>query len=315
MALAAEGRPSLGRRVWDFPITRILAFLLLLFALFALPALGLSATLRFFHAHLARGSDLTGMVGAGLSAAATLMAFVLMTRLADRRTLEDAGLPVRGLFSETGIGLLIGGGVFSASVGMLSAFRAYQGGGMNAHFLPLIPLVSFLFVAVFEEVVFRGYVFQTLERRWGSGVALAGSCVFFGLAHLGNPVGHVTVWQKLAGPVFIILEAGLPMTAAFLLTRRLWLPIGIHWGWNFFEASVYGVPDSGTRLAPAHVLFTGHLHGPFLLAGGPFGPEAGLACLLCGTYAGVLLLRLAIRRGQWRGLPDAERGAEAVRRG
>ncbi len=301
----APPRPGWGRRVWEFPITRILVFLLLLGA-FA-TGLGLAAQkalplLPFPPAQRADGEEILGAVGAVLT---TLAAYAVMIRGADRRTLADAGLPVQGLVSETCIGLLIGGGLFSAAMGMLSLFRAYAISTVNAHFAPLVPLIGFLGVAFFEEVIFRGYVFGTLERRWGSGVALAGSGMFFGIAHLANPVPGASVWQHLAGPLYIIFEAGLPMAAAYLLTRRLWLPIGIHWGWNVFESSVYGVADSGTHADATHVLFAGRLSGPFLLTGGAFGPEAGIACLICGTYAGILLLRMAIRKGHWRGLPPA----------
>ncbi len=290
--MAQTARPSFGRRVWEFPLTRILAFLLLVGVLAAALGLALKAVLP----HRPLAPDMTLLLGEGVLAVAALLAFGVMKRWADKQTADEAGLPVRGIFSETAIGLLIGGGVFSAAVGMLTAFRVFSIGGVNAHYLPLVPLVTFLLVGLFEEVVFRGYVFQTLERRWGSGIALAGSGLFFGLAHLANG-------QGVAGPVLISVEASILMTAAYLLTRRLWLPIGIHWGWNLFESSVYGLSDSGTHSSPAHILFAGHLSGPNWLTGGAFGPEAGLACLLCGTYAGILLLRMAIRKGHWRGLP------------
>ena len=286
--------PSFGRRVWEFPITRILAFLLLLGALTA--ALGFALKAMLPQGTLA--PDTTQLLGEGVLATATLLAFWAMKRRADKETADEAGLPVRGIFSESAIGLLIGGGVFSAAVGLMTAFRVFTIAGVNAHYLPLVPLVTFLLVGLFEEVVFRGYVFQTLERRWGSGIALAGSGLFFGLAHLTNQKGVV-------GPVLISFEASILMTAAYLLTRRLWLPIGIHWGWNLLESSVYGLTDSGTHIAPAHILFAGRLSGPTWLTGGAFGPEAGLACLICGTYAGILLLRMAIRKGHWRGLPTA----------
>ena len=303
MAAAQTVRPpSFGRRVWEFPITRILAFLLLLGLLAAGLALGLKAILPL--GRLA--PDTRALLGESVLAAATLLAFWAMKRGADKETADEAGLPVRGIFSETAIGLLIGGGVFSAAVGLLTALRVFTIAGVNAHYLPLVPLVTFLLVGIFEEVVFRGYVFQTLERRWGSGIALAGSGLFFGLVHLANGKG-------IAGPVLISFEASILMTAAYLLTRRLWLPIGIHWGWNLFESSVYGLTDSGTHIDPAHILFAGRLSGPTWLTGGAFGPEAGAACLLCGTYAGILLLRMAIRKGHWRGLPTPLATADTER--
>lgn len=292
--------PTKGRQVWASPITRILAFMGL--ALVFLLGIGLlvRAVLATAGGHSGLSGEVTNTLGYACAAAATTLAYVVMVRWADRRSLASAGLTARGLFSETGIGLLIGGGVFSAVMGMMRAVGVYHVGGVNPHFRPLVPLLLFLFLAVFQEIAVRGYIFQTLERRWGTGIALAGSTVFFGLAHLGSPVHGLTTAQWLVGPAFISIETGLLLTAAYLLTRRLWLPIGIHWGWNFFESSIYGTANTGAWGNEPNTLFSDRFTGPFLLTGGPFGPEASVICLVIGTYAGILLLRLAIRKGQWR---------------
>ena len=312
-AFSAAGMPRLplGRRLWTSPITRIMAFVGL--ALLFLTGIGLlaKAALILIARHSPLSDEATTTLGYACAAAATLLAYIVMVRRADRRSLESAGLTARGLFSETGIGLLIGGGVFSAVMGMMRAVGVYHIAAVNPHFHPLVPLALFLFLAVFQEVAVRGYIFQTLERRWGTGIALAGSTVFFGLAHLGSPVEGLTTVQWLVGPAFISIETGLLFTAAYLLTRRLWLPIGIHWGWNFFESSIYGAANTGSWGNAPNTLFSDRFIGPFLLTGGPFGPEASLICLGIGGYAGLLLLRLAIRKGQWR--TEAQSVAEAKR--
>lgn len=292
--------PTQGRQLWASPVTRILAFMAL--ALVFLLGMGLftRAALMAAGAHSPLSGELTTTLGYACAAAATVLAYVVMVRRADRRSLLSAGLTARGLFSETGIGLLLGGGVFSAVMGMMRAVGIYHIGGVNPHFRPLVPLLLFLFLAVFQEVAVRGYIFQTLERRWGTGIALVGSTLFFGLAHLGSPVDGLTTAQRLVGPAFISIETGLLFTAAYLLTRRLWLPIGLHWGWNFFESSIYGAANTGSWGNERNTLFSDRFTGPFLLTGGPFGPEASVICLVVGAYAGLLLLRLAIRKGQWR---------------
>lgn len=167
--------------------------------------------------------------------------------------------------------------------------------------LVLAPLLLYLCVGVFEETVFRGYIFQTVEGRWGSGAALVTTCLLFGLSHLANPVPGELPWQKVTGPLLISFEAGLPMAAAYLLTRRLWLPIGIHWAWDYFEGPVYGCPDSGSH--DPHTLLHAVLSGPSFITGGPFGPEAGVVLLAVGTTTGIILLRAAIQHGQWQPRP------------
>lgn len=233
-AMPAPVKLPLGQRLWEAPVTRILVFFGLTTALLLPLGFGQQVLFRAAHVHIAPPSEAAPTVVYACASLAAIFAFVLMVRYADRRSLESAGLTLRGAFSETGIGLLIGGGVFSAVMGAMRAVGAYHIGGINPHFHPAVPLLLFLFLAIFQEVAVRGYFFQTLERRWGTGIALTTSSLFFGLAHLGSPVDGLTTVQWLAGPVFITFETGLLFTAAYLLTRRLWLPIGIHWGWNFF---------------------------------------------------------------------------------
>ena len=293
-------KPSAWQRFWRFPITRIFTYLLVLIVLALVLSFPVRELLKLFHLHTKSHVETAELVNEFFLALCAVGAFVFMVRVVERRTLASAGFAGRGLGGETGLGLLIGGGLFSLAVGLTAAAGGYRVLGMNPHFAWLMPAVLFLCVAVFEETVFRGYVFQTLEGRWGSGIAVAGSSVAFGLIHLTNPVSGVTPAERLAGPLFIVFEAGILGAAGFLLTRRLWLPIGIHWGWNFFESALFGATDSAHPADPIFALAHARFSGPFALTGGPFGPEAGVACLVVGTAAGLLLLRLAVRRGQWR---------------
>lgn len=285
------------------PVTEILVFAGITAAILCAIGLSLLAIFHFTHPSIDRNSERGGLTVQFCLAVSGGLAYAIVTKRIDKRTLTDAGLAPHGFFSETGIGLVIGGGVFSAVVGMMGAFGLYKIGVVNPHFRPLLPLALFLCIAVFQEVAMRGCIFQTLERRWGSGIALIASSLFFGLMHLGSPVEGLSTVQWLVGPLFLSLETGLLFTAAYLLTRRLWLPIGLHWGWNLFETSIYGTANSGAWENDPNTLFAGHIHGPFLLTGGTFGPEASVIGLFVGSYAGLLLLRLAIRRGQWRPAP------------
>lgn len=272
-------------------------------AILCVIAVPLLAVFRFTHVRIDPNSEHGGLTVEFCFAVAAVAAYVLVTKRLDKRTLTEVGLTPQGFFSETGIGLLIGGGVFSAIIAMMGAFGLYRFGSINPHFKPILPMELFLCIAVFQEVAVRGCIFQTLERHYGSGIALVASSLFFGLLHLGIPVSGLTPGQRLIGPLFLSLETGLLFSAAYLLTRRLWLPIGLHWGWNLFETSVYGTANSGAWENDPNTLFAGHVHGPFFAGGGAFGPEASVIGLLVGSYTGVLLLRLAIRRGRWRPAP------------
>jgi membrane protease YdiL (CAAX protease family) len=117
-----------------------------------------------------------------------------------------------------------------------------------------------------EELLSRGYWLQNitdgLNVFWG--VLISSS--IFGLAHLGNPN-----WSWIA--VINITINGFLLAFAYLRTRQLWLPIGLHIGWNFFEGAVFGFPVSGFD---SFVLIRQTVQGPELFTGGAFGPEAGL---------------------------------------
>lgn len=134
----------------------------------------------------------------------------------------------------------------------------------------------FVFVGWDEELLFRGYHLQTIASGLTPAWGVFLSSVIFGMAHLGNPNA---TWISAAGIFF----AGLFMAYAYLRTGQLWLSIGLHIGWNFFEGPVFGFPVSGLNtFHSTHITVT----GPELWTGGAFGPEAGLIvlpALLVGT--------------------------------
>lgn len=142
-------------------------------------------------------------------------------------------------------------------------------------------LVFFTFVGWNEELLFRGYQLQTIASGTNLSWGVVLSSLIFGLAHLSNPNAGA-VWQVASG----ILLAGLFLSFAYVRTRDLWLAIGLHIGWNFFEGVVFGFPVSGLEI---YRLLRVTVAGPELWTGGAFGPEAGLV-VLPGLVLGTLLI-------------------------
>jgi len=225
-----------------------------------------------------------------LSAAVSFPAFTLATWIArrqfDRRSFRSLGferreLAGRDLLAGFCIPGLLFGLIFAAEwalgwvrvEGWLWDTRSALGTGA----VVLGGLVVFALVGFYEELTFRGYYLHNLRDgaglRWG--VFL--SSIAFALAHVGNPFAS---WTSLAG----LIAAGYFLAYAWIRTGQLWLPIGLHLGWNFFEGTVFGFAVSGTT-APG--LLLQRAEGPSLLTGGGFGPEAGLIVLpamLLGTW-------------------------------
>ena len=130
----------------------------------------------------------------------------------------------------------------------------------------------FVFAAAAEEILFRGYPLQTFTRARLAWLGILVTSVPFAVAHLNNP--NVIRGVTFANTVL----AGVWLAVAYLRTRSLWLPLGIHWAWNWTMAAVLGLPVSGiTRLTPAPLLKTFET-GPTWLTGGAYGPEGGAAC-------------------------------------
>ena len=94
-----------------------------------------------------------------------------------------------------------------------------------------------------EELLFRGILFRWIEEFGGSWAALAVTSALFGLAHIFNP--GATWFSSFA----IAVEAGVLLGGAYMLTRNLWLAMGLHAGWNFTQGEIFDVPVSGTRRA------------------------------------------------------------------
>jgi membrane protease YdiL (CAAX protease family) len=184
---------------------------------------------------------------------------------------------------ELGWGLLVGAGLFSTTIGLIAALGGYSIDGVEPVSVLAAPAAMGIVSGITEEIVTRGVLFRILEEWLGTWAALVISSAFFGIAHIGNP--HATVWSALA----IAAEAGTMLAAAYMVTRRLWLAIGIHAAWNFTQGGIFGVAVSGAAMKG---LFRSTMHGPSWLSGGEFGAEASaLAVLVCGTAATLLLLR------------------------
>ena len=189
---------------------------------------------------------------------------------------------------------LIGGAagflVFSLAVAIAAAMGVYWiTGEGDASALLKAFVTSALFPAVTEELIFRGILFRWIEAFGGSWAALLLTSALFGAAHLHNPDASAVA------AVGIAFEAGVMLGAAYMLTRSLWLPMGLHAAWNFTQGEIYDIPVSGT---PVHGLLIARLSGPPLLTGNGFGLEASLIAILVATLFGLWLLWLAIRKGE-----------------
>jgi uncharacterized protein len=276
--LTSQAPPAHWRvRLKGHPLIRIalaLAFIAVPFALIATP----------FNLYV-RDRSLK-RVGAVLLVVVILLAYRAYVRVIEKRTATELSGP--GALRELGAGVLLGALLLSLIIGVLAAVGAYQVTGSNGWASMLILLPAFVMSPVLEEVVMRGIVFRILERWLGSWIAVAISAAIFGLLHLLNP------GATLLDACDLVVEGGVMLAAAYMLTRRLWLCIFIHFAWNFTQGPVFSAAVSG---GATHGLLQSRLVGPAWLTGGPFGAEGSAVALVVCAMAGLLLLIGARRKG------------------
>ncbi|HZJ44713.1 MAG TPA: CPBP family intramembrane glutamic endopeptidase [Pyrinomonadaceae bacterium] len=148
-------------------------------------------------------------------------------------------------------------------------------------------LIIFVVAALAEEAMFRSYLLQTLTRSKLAWLGILLTSLPFATIHLGNP--NVVPFVTFANTAI----AGVWLAVAYLRTRSLWLPLGVHWAWNWALGSLFGLPVSGMRIG-SHSLLVGTDIGPAWLSGGSYGIEGGAACTVA-----LILSTLFLWRAPW----------------
>jgi hypothetical protein len=151
-----------------------------------------------------------------------------------------------------------------------------------------LALVVLILAGAFEELVYRGYAFQTLLRDLPGFAPILLFSIFFGLAHWNNPN---RTFFSTANTVL----AGVWLSLAYLRTRSLWFPTALHFTWNWMIGAFFGLPVSGLQI-PRQPILVSTSGDPFWLTGGSYGSEGGAAATI------VLLVAIAIVwRARWLG--------------
>ncbi len=222
----------------------------------------------------------------------------LFRQFVDRRSFESMGFSFSKNGEHAGTGFFLG--IFLLCMGSCIIFFTKNLVWTDVDFNGNDLFISFglmVIVALYEEVVFRGYILNNLLQSFNKWVALLLSALVFTLAHITNPsIGVV-------GAINILL-AGLLLGLNYIYTRNLWFSIMLHFTWNFFQGPLLGYEVSGM---PLKSLLTHEVHGSELITGGAFGFE--------GSLVATVLYIVAIAGLAWAyrtkydvqaGLPNAE---------
>lgn len=281
-------------------------------ALATFPPVRMIIAIFWVGASIGLGSSLTGLLPDALKvlsplflAAGALAGYYAFVRIVERRPVAEMTGP--GWATETLVGCAIGAALFSLVIAVLFLIGNYEVDGLNPRRAVLATLAAAIMAGVTEEVLMRAVMFRILEQWLGSWVALVLTALLFGALHLPNPQAS---WVSSAA---IALEAGVMLAAAYMLTRRIWLAVGIHAAWNFTQSGIFGVATSGVE---SNGYLQGNLRGSDLLSGGAFGPEASIVSVVLCLGLGAVFLQGAYRKWgfvalPWRRLPQGPAPAQA----
>ncbi len=236
------------------------------------------------------------MAGQQILSLISITGSVFLARIwLDRRSFSSIGLQIESNMLPdllTGIAItgLQMGAIYFVFVGLgWSTFRGFAW-DFDAPALVIremiLAFVMFILVGWNEELLSRGYHMQTLASGLNLMWGIIISSAIFGISHLANP--HATLISAVG-----IFFAGVFLAYGYVRTGRLWLSIGLHIGWNFFEGVVFGFPVSGLDIYP---LIRQYVHGPTSWTGGAFGPEAGLIVLPALALGAALIHRYTRNR-------------------
>jgi membrane protease YdiL (CAAX protease family) len=206
-------------------------------------------------------------------------ALFVMARFGDQTPVKAFGFAIHdGWLRDFGVGIAVSGGMLSLTLAgsfLLGQVHIAWTGSFRAIPEIALTLAALALSALSEELVFRGYPLQILMkglRPWGAILLI--SCLF-GLVHGRNP-GATSL--SVLGTIL----AGVVLSVAYLKTRSIWFPYGIHLGWNVGLSMVLGYPMSGIR---TESILTTDVSGSAALLGGAYGPEAGI--LGCAIFTAV----------------------------
>jgi uncharacterized protein len=262
---------GLARIILGFVIVALVVGGVQLGAAFLLEKINLSKNLVTFF------SNTLGMLSG-------FFCYKILYRFYEHRAISE--LSVTNAFKDSLAGLLLGTGLQAAVILTIFILGYYSVEHVNSFSSLLMPFGIAITSGVVEEILFRGIIFRITEEKLGSVIALVISSALFGVIHLANK--NATLFSAIS----IGLQAG--FLCCYVLTRKLWLPIFLHIGWNFAEGGIFGAAISGNETTS---LIVSKISGPVIFTGGSFGPENSVFATLYCLIAAIVILYISIKKG------------------
>jgi membrane protease YdiL (CAAX protease family) len=271
------------QKVIDFPLTRMILAILFVGIGVILVQLVINLIVNL----VPTDNPLVSILLIVLAVLAVYLAYAAYVRLIEKRPLKE--LEGAGALRELGLGLLVGLGLFTLIIAILWILGVYRVNGVNSWLVIFPALVANVPSGFIQEIIFRGVIFRITDEWLGPWWALGISSVLFGTIHV------LSVGATVQSVIAITLEAGVLLGAAYLLTHRLWLPIGIHVAWDLANDGIFGAGAAGISGESIRGILQAALDGPAILSGGSAGVEASLVSVVVLLAVSIYMLRRAVQ--------------------
>jgi hypothetical protein len=265
------------QRILNFSFTRIILGPILCFAVFIIAQQLVGKILDL----TAIDKDFRNFIRGIVASLFVIVTYIYFYNKYEKREIgEFSG---KGLLKNTALGVLIGTTIQGLTILVIYLWGDFLIISVNPVSTVITTFAIAFSVAVFEETLLRGIIFRIVEEKLGSYISLAISAIIFGAAHLLNPDSSV-ISSVCIGIV------GFMFGAAYIYSRSLWLPIAIHFSWNFVQSGIFGAITSGNEKTSS--LFNTHISGSELITGGAFGPEGTMQATLFWLLVSIVLMIL-----------------------
>ncbi|UUF15711.1 MULTISPECIES: CPBP family intramembrane glutamic endopeptidase [Flavobacterium] len=265
------------QKIFNFPVVKI--FLALL-TFMAVVIIGQQIAVKLL-ALTSLDKDYRNLLKGLFVSFSCIFSYILFFKKYEKRTITE--FSTKGLAKNISIGALIGFILQSLTILVIYLNGSYSVVNINPVSFILIPFTIMFTVAIIEEILVRGIIFRIVEEKLGSYISLTISAVLFGVFHLANP--HGTLISAIC-----ITTAGFLFGAIFMYSRNLWMPIALHFAWNFTQSGIFGAITSGNEKTSS--LLEAKIQGPEFITGGEFGPEGSIQAIIFCAAATIILLVL-----------------------
>jgi membrane protease YdiL (CAAX protease family) len=274
---------TLKQRTFNSPVTKIILALL---TFLAVVIIGQQIAVKLLDL-TSLDKDYRNLLKGLFVSASCVLSYILFFKKYDKRAVTE--FAAKGLAKNLIIGASIGFILQSLTILVIYLNGSYSVININPVSFILIPFALMFTVAIIEEILVRGIIFRIMEEKLGSYVSLTISSVLFGVLHLANP--HSTLISSIC-----ITTAGFLMGAAFIYSRNLWMPIALHFAWNFTQSGIFGAITSGNEKTKS--LLEAKIQGPEFITGGAFGPEGSIQAIAFCAIGTIIILILSRKQNK-----------------